>query len=301
VSDRRHLLRLELAACALAATVFLTMLVFAVDAVRFHRVRLGDVWLSSTTTPLLIVLAFEAAVLLVMAASLTRQVLRQRAFLRRLPTQACVVWGVPVRVIPSRRAHAFCLGLIRPGIYVSDGLLELLSGRELQSVIAHEAHHARRRDPLRRALAKAVSDAFWFIPALRTAASAQVTISELAADAVAAKTAGLGPLASALVTFGDQDGSRAGATPERVVNLLGATPRSSSSSWSTLAATAILLVLGAATVWLLRPVPTAFCLPLSTALGAPLAVAILSLACVPAGLAGRSAARVVGPGSTEIS
>jgi len=41
VTDRRHLLRLELAVCALAATVLLTVLVIGIDAVRFHRATLG--------------------------------------------------------------------------------------------------------------------------------------------------------------------------------------------------------------------------------------------------------------------
>jgi hypothetical protein len=196
-------------------------------------------------------------------------------------------------VVPSRRPLAFCTGLLRPRIVVSDGLISLLSDFELLSVIAHERHHARRRDPLRRALSQAICDAFWFIPALRTTVTTQVTISELAADAVAICRAGVQPLASALVTFEDHGGEGAGASAERVEQLVGRPRRGSIGARPTIVTAAILLALAATVVYLLRPVPTMLCLPLSTALGAPLAVLILSVACVPAGLVGRTAARAV--------
>jgi hypothetical protein len=44
---------------------------------------------------------------------------------------------------------AFCLGLVSPRIYVSEGLLQLLDAHELAAVLHHEAAHLRRRDPLR--------------------------------------------------------------------------------------------------------------------------------------------------------
>ena len=122
-------------------------------------------------------------------------------------------------VVPSRRPHAFCVGLLRPVVVLSDGLIERLSEAELRSVLAHEHHHARRRDPLRRALVKAFCDGFWFIPALRPTARAQATVSELAADAVAMRSAGAQPLASALLAF--EDGERSGPCGGRVRQLLG--------------------------------------------------------------------------------
>ena len=182
--------------------MLLIMLVVGVDALRFHRAELG--------APLALLLAFEALTTVVLVGSLLRQALRQRALLRRLPASPRHLHGISVLLVPSRRPLAFCAGLVRPRIVVSDGLIELLSDRELLSVLAHERHHARRRDPLRRALAQAISDAFWFIPAFRTTADTQMTISELAADAVAARSAGVQPLASALVTFEDHGGPGAG-------------------------------------------------------------------------------------------
>ena len=152
---------------------------------------------------------------------------------------------------------------------LSDGLIERLSEAELRSVLAHERHHARRRDPLRRALVKACCDGFWFVPALRTAARAQATVSELAADAVAMRSAGPQPLASALLAF--EDGERSGPCSGRVQHLLGKT----AGAPSPLAAGAVLLSLAALAVG------SEICL-----LGAP-------LACVPAALLSRRAARAL--------
>jgi Zn-dependent protease with chaperone function len=301
VTERRHLLRLELAACALGATVLLTTFVIGIDALRFHRATLGAAWISPASVPLSTVLAVECLALMIMTWSLVRQVVRQRTFAARLPTAPRTILGVPVLVIPSSRAHAFCIGFLRPRIVVSDGLLELLSERELLSVIAHEGHHARRRDPLRRAVVKAVCDGFWFIPSLRATAMTYAQISELAADAVAIRRAGTGPLASALVTFADHGGEDAGASAERVGHLLGVSARRSANALAMAVAAAILLALAGALLYLLRPVPVELCLPLSTALGAPLAVLGLGVACVPAGLLGRRAARIVRAAPTELA
>ena len=301
MTERRQLLRLELAAGALAATVLLTMLVVGVDALRFHRATLGQPLMSPAGAALSLVLAFECLTVVVMAASLLRQGYRQRAFRRRLPATPQRLHGVRVLVVPSSRPVAFCLGLLRPCIVVSDRLLELLADRELLSVIAHERHHARRRDPLRRALAQAMSDALWFIPALRRTAATQMTISELAADAEAARSAGVQPLASALVAFGDHGGPDTGASAERIGQIVGGRLTRRIGACSTVIAAAILLALIGGVVYLLRPVPAELCLPLSTALGAPLAVIALAVACVPAGLVGRNAARAVRPGPTELA
>ena len=281
MTERRQLLGLELAACALAATVALMMLVVGIDAVRFHRAALFT----------MLILAVESVALAVMVASFTRQVLRQRAFLARLPTEARTIFGRELLVIPSRRAYAFCAGFLRPRVVVSDGLCALLSEQELLSVIEHERHHARRRDPLRRALVKALCDGFWFIPALRGTARTHATISELAADAVAIRSAGSGSLASALVAFEDHGTAGAGADAERIEHLLGKRTPQPAGRLPSVVTAAVLLALGGALVYLLRPVPAELCLPLSTALGAPLAVLFLALACVPAGLLGRTAAR----------
>lgn len=281
MSERRHLVGLELAVCALGATVLASMTLIGVDVLRFHE-----------SSPVAVVLALEALVLALMGGSLARQAWRQRAFAARLPSEPATVLGTDVRIIASRRAHAFTIGFLRPRIYISAGLLDVLDERELLCVLAHERHHARRHDPLRRALVKAICDGFWFIPALRRTAVAHATVSELAADAVAMRSTGPQPLASALLAFEAHGPEGAGASSERVRFLLGEMRRPGHAV-ALVTAGAILLALAGATVYLLRPVPTELCLPLSTALGAPLAVLVLAAACVPAGLLGRAAERLM--------
>src|SRR5262249_50433237 len=57
------------------------------------------------------------------------------------------------RVLPVEEPQAFVLGMLKPRVYLSQGLLETLSPDDLRLVLAHEKAHARRRDPLRRFVA----------------------------------------------------------------------------------------------------------------------------------------------------
>ncbi len=55
-----------------------------------------------------------------------------------------------VRVLPIDEPQAFVLGLVRPTLYITRGLLAGSERRHLGSVLAHERSHLDRRDPLRR-------------------------------------------------------------------------------------------------------------------------------------------------------
>jgi Zn-dependent protease with chaperone function len=55
-------------------------------------------------------------------------------------------------VVPEGDPVAYCLGLLRPRVVVSSGLLERLDCPSLKAVLEHEASHRRRRDPLRQAI-----------------------------------------------------------------------------------------------------------------------------------------------------
>ena len=87
-----ELARLELAVCALAATVLAVMVVVGVDALRFHGASL--------------VLVFEALVLAEMAGSFAREAWRQHRFRARLPAECRVVCGAPSSE-PTRNATTF--------------------------------------------------------------------------------------------------------------------------------------------------------------------------------------------------
>jgi len=162
------------------------------------------------------------AVLLLGLRSAARQGLASRRIVRALPRRG----GGPSGAILFDHAHpqAFCAGLLRPRIYLSTGATATLSAEELQAVLAHEAHHAHVRDPLRVFVVRVVGDALFFLPAARRLAERYADLAELAADAAAVRKGGAQPLASALLTFEAADPAVVGIAPERVDHLLGARP-----------------------------------------------------------------------------
>jgi Zn-dependent protease with chaperone function len=59
-----------------------------------------------------------------------------------------------VRILDTARPLAATVGLLRPTVLVSRGLMDGLSPQAGRAIWAHEAAHRRRRDPLRLALAR---------------------------------------------------------------------------------------------------------------------------------------------------
>lgn len=93
---------------------------------------------------------------------------------------------------------AFTFGIVNSSIYISEGLQAALTYEELESVILHEAHHSRRRDPLRYVLAGAVADFFFWVPLLRDFTSSLAARLEFDADDAARRVGDL-VLASAIL------------------------------------------------------------------------------------------------------
>lgn len=129
-------------------------------------------------------------------------------------------------VVSGRHVEAYCAGLVRPHVYVTSAAVRALGERELAAVIAHERHHARRRDPLRLVLVRAIGDALFFLPGLRRLGERYGELAEIAADDAALRATGdRAALASALLTFDDECGAGGAAMPERVDHLCGVRPR----------------------------------------------------------------------------
>ncbi len=93
---------------------------------------------------------------------------------------------------------AFCVGLLRPRICLSIGLLDTLSDKELKAVLLHEGHHCRRYDPLRTLLADVLAATLFFLPAVAEWRDMFLTSTELAADRYAIQFAGRPSLAGAM-------------------------------------------------------------------------------------------------------
>jgi Zn-dependent protease with chaperone function len=210
--------RLELALALLAGSTALIALIVALDVLRFHLPAL----LAGSHAPpghhdvaLAALALVDGLVLWRLGPSLWRQARAQRR-LRALPVMGRrEVGGHAVVVVRDRRPLAFCAGLLRPALYVSDAALARLGEPELRAVIEHEAHHARRRDPLRQVAAQTAADAFGFLPPLRGLARSTAALADLAADAAAVAAVGSrAPLAAALLALEEP-------APERVDHLLG--------------------------------------------------------------------------------
>jgi len=154
------------------------------------------------------------------------QVVAQRRFLRGLSIVGPLATHPGVTVVRDRRLHAFCAGHLHPRVFVSTATAATLDAAELDAVLAHEAHHRLRRDPLRIAAARALSEALFFLPALRRLTERYCALAELGADeAAVARTGDPAPLAAAMLHFGGAaDAAVVGISPERVDHLLGARP-----------------------------------------------------------------------------
>jgi Peptidase family M48 len=159
--------------------------------------------------------------------SCSRRLVAQRRFLASIRLDGRLPSHPGVWLVDDDRPQAFCAGHLRPRVYVSTGAVRLLGGAELDAVLAHEAHHRLRRDPLRIAAARGLCDALFFLPVLRRLTERYCALAELSADAAAVRSldGDPAPLAAAMLTFGEAtDPAVVGIAPERVDHLLGASP-----------------------------------------------------------------------------
>lgn len=206
----RWLLALGVAGLGLCALV----LAIGIHSVRVtpgaaHRVDLAGVRLTypvvNAAAALLLALALlGGAVLLVTARAGWRQVQATRRMTRSLPVIRRLAGQPSVLVLDTNVPVAFCAGWLQPRVYVSSGVLDRLSERELRAVLAHERQHWALRDPLRLAVGRVLCQALFFLPVLGALHADYADAAELTADAaalVALDGAG-GALASAMLTLG---------------------------------------------------------------------------------------------------
>jgi Zn-dependent protease with chaperone function len=114
---------------------------------------------------------------------------------------AAVQVGLPdgrVRVVDGLPNPAFTTGWWRPRVYVARDLSRRLAPDELVAVLAHEAEHMRRRDPLRLFVLRSLAGVLFWLPAIRRLVDDLNDETEIAADDAAARLHAL-PLASAIL------------------------------------------------------------------------------------------------------
>jgi len=196
---------------------------------RAHRISILGQPLSYPRANLaaLVVLALALlglAVTSAMAAGAVRELLAYRRLRRALLAAGPRALG-DVLVIGDERPRAFCAGPLRPRVYVTTGALERLDGSALDAVLAHERHHARRRDPLRLAAGRVIARALFYVPGIGGLVRRHQVLAELSADetAINAAPGSRAALARAMLSFAEE--SRAedptGIDPERVEHILG--------------------------------------------------------------------------------
>ena len=141
------------------------------------------------TTPLAVTLALCAGALAVAGLRGAGRLTRAQRELSSQPHEPAPALGPEVRLVRCARPFALTVGLWRPRIRVSSGLLEALSPRQLAAVLEHERCHLRRRDALRRLLAAIAS--LPHLPPLRRALRAELALaSEQVCDEAAGRRLG---------------------------------------------------------------------------------------------------------------
>jgi Zn-dependent protease with chaperone function len=251
---------------------------------------------------LLLLAGLGAAVIATVALACWRQLRVHRLFARAIPIVGPLPGHPHVMVIADSVPQAFCAGFLRPRIYVSQGALDLLEPDELAAVLLHEQHHRRARDPLRIACAGILSQALFFLPALRPLGERYSELAEQRADDAAVAAAGgeRQALASALLAFDETaPAGSAGISPERVDALLGVAGRKR-LPLALIAISAALLALLVVLVWRASAVASAhatFNLPVLSSQPCMLVLALLPVAACLGGIGGRRLVRAGAPNS----
>jgi len=91
-------------------------------------------------------------------------------------------------VFEDRLPLAFTGGFLKPRIFLSTRLVEILDGKELGAVVLHESHHQRSKDPLKGLVVSFISDFLFFLPVSRFLKKTFHLTSELTADAYSVKS-----------------------------------------------------------------------------------------------------------------
>lgn len=115
-----------------------------------------------------------------------------------------------IQIVAGLPNPAFTAGFFSPRVYVAREIQEFLPPEELEAVIAHEAAHVRRLDPLRLSTLRFLAFTLFWIPALRKLADDMCDEAEVLADDAAQEGRPL-VIASAILRLADWRSLKRGA------------------------------------------------------------------------------------------
>ncbi|MDA2353956.1 M56 family metallopeptidase [Bacillus cereus] len=90
--------------------------------------------------------------------------------------------GKQIYILPTAEVAAFTIGLFRPKVVMSEGLLQTFSDEEIDAIIFHEEYHQNNWDPLKLFCFTLLAEGMMYIPILKELLQRYHTYQELAAD-----------------------------------------------------------------------------------------------------------------------
>ncbi|TAN33931.1 hypothetical protein EPN29_04670 [bacterium] len=167
----------------------------------------GTFWWSTAYVPPLLVISASAFAWTLRLGFVALRTIRELKRLPRAPFPPNLVRTAKavgldrIDCVAGGSLVAFCAGIVRPSVFISEAAAAGLSDSELMAVLHHEADHARRYEPLRRMARTAAADVLAFLPIVGWWSERQIARSELSADAAAERMAGRSALAGALLVM----------------------------------------------------------------------------------------------------
>jgi Zn-dependent protease with chaperone function len=95
-----------------------------------------------------------------------------------------------IHIVQCPQPMAFTMGFLKPRIFLTSGLLQLLDDPELEAVIYHEISHKKSADPFKILILSVCASVFWYIPLLKWLLNQYKIAREILADQYAIRRMG---------------------------------------------------------------------------------------------------------------
>ncbi|GIP34465.1 M56 family metallopeptidase [Paenibacillus sp. J2TS4] len=99
-------------------------------------------------------------------------------------------WKTELIVVEDNAFIALTMGMLRPKIVISTGVLKLFTDMEVKAILLHEWYHCRKRDNIKMFISALFVDAFGYLPIIQPSVRFFKTMKELLADRFVIKQMG---------------------------------------------------------------------------------------------------------------